>query len=164
MKKKNKMNILFFVAMVLLCLGIAFLVHSLTYGPLPTITTNDSILSFRGGKEETVMATKNVSIKVFDKEVDFLQIAGDIKLNGEPIDGMGERLKVSVYYNSNIYYIGNFTEGYQYINKNNCDLFPMTNDTNFTLKYEFTVPSQYCVCKGDYTFTFEEELRIGIEK
>ena len=164
MEKKNKIRTLLAIAVILLCIGISFIVYSFLQGQVPIITTDDSILSFRGGKEETVIATKDVSIIVFDKEVDFLQINGDIKLNGELIDGMGERLKVSVYYNSNIYYIGSFVEGYQYINANNCGLFPMNNNTNFTLKYEFTVPSQYCNCKGNYTFTFEDELRIGIEK
>ena len=164
MKKKNKYGIIFFVTMMLFCLGIAFLVYSLTYGPVPTVTANDSILSFRGGKEETVSAQKEITITAYDKRVDFLEVSGQLYLNGAPRDDMGERMKVSILYNkSNIYYIGDFIEGYQYINSNNCELFPITKDINLTLKFAFTIPSQHCTCKGDYTFTFNESIRIGRE-
>ena len=162
MKVKKKV-IAFVLLGVLLCVGISLLAYSIAYGPVPIVTADDSVLSFRGGKEETVSASKEISITAYDKRVDFLEISGQLFLNGNPIEGMKERLKISVLYLSNIYYIGNFTEGYQYANRNNCDVFPITNDINLTLKFDFTVPTQYCTCKGDYTFTFNETLRIGRE-
>jgi len=164
MKKKiSNKTLIGILLTATLIVGVVILTYVVTYGPVPTITSDDSILTFRGGKEETVSASKEISINAFDKEVDFLEIGGQLYLNGELIVGMGERIKVSVLYLSNIYYIGNFTAGYQYINSNNCDIFPITNNTNLTLKFDFTVPSQYCSCKGVYTFIFNETLRIGKE-
>jgi len=165
MKKKiSNKTIIIILLIATLVTGLCLLAYSLLSGPVPTVTADDSILTFRGGKEQTVSASKDISITVFDKRVDFLEVGGQLYMNGNPMDELGERLKVTILYNnSNIYYIGDFIEGYQYINSNNCELFPITENINLTLKFDFTVPNQYCTCKGAYTFTFNETLRVGKE-
>jgi len=162
-KKVSNKTIISIILVATLIIGLWLLAYTITYGPVPIVTTDDSVLTFHGGKEQTVSAQKEITITAYDREIDFLEIGGQLYLNGNPTDGLGERLKMSVLYMSNIYYIGDFTDGYQYVNINNCDLFPITNDTKLALKFDFTVPSQYCTCKGDYTFTFNETLRIGME-
>lgn len=166
-KKVSNKTVILILLVATLIMGICLLTYSLTYGPVPTIEYMDNhTLTFVGGKEEKVTATRTVEIQTEGRPVDFLDIRGKLYYNDELMpDSMYQRLSVSISLNNSniVYVVGDLLEKFLYVNTNNCNIFPITKNTVLKIHFIFIIPTEYCSCRGQHVMTFDETLRVGME-